>query len=648
MAFKRRISGIKNWFDVLLRLYSKFSTLSESEKIEILKDENVNVNHLILGLCDKNQNVFEISTNHVKLNGQVLEKAMATIRAMVLKEFNVSDEIISKYEGNPLVKEIHAVYGERDSLAFEDFVLFYGDANSASERLEEIGGPEVMNALRGGNSIGLDEIKDFARRRFMEKLHRHPLSSILHRLVEFAEHYNDRDPRSISQIVSPVRREVLRLFKEGSSIGFKDVISYFDGNTNIAKEEIKRLFGSDFLNVLRSKKVSKEEALEAADKFLYKKSNKELEIPQFVISDSRPRYGEQSVRGREDESVVLDIINYPRQFLKFIHANRKLQLASGHPPGFAFALFTRFGDGKKAVVTQIQSDVMSLVDNPVKRRFISGVAKDTDFDLLSEFLNPIRNVWPIVMWRNLYRKLREDGVEEVYLNSKHGLREIGASPPKSLVKLIMSDKFAKREGLGSLKKIDVGGVKVNVHDKPSPEVDKELIESYLRDSSMTVSNIIPKLNELFRRNRHKKSSDVLNVSSSDSSKDASGDRLDGNLSRNITGNVEGFDTVCRGLEGAYATINMATSGGYRLGESHGVYYIPVPIGVGRKILSKKLVKINRHTLFTSKSDAMNSLIKLGSDSGFSEGYLITLKESNIDGFYNVIGYKKLPVTKFSG
>ncbi|MDR1367091.1 MAG: hypothetical protein LBJ76_00030, partial [Candidatus Accumulibacter sp.] len=149
----------------------------------------------------------------------------------------------------------------------------------------------------------------------------------------------------------------------------------------------------------------------------------------------------------------------------------KAQAGSGHPPGFAFSLFRRFDDGKgdAALMTEIQSDVLSTLYSPGKDYAAQGIWKD-QLEEVRKLYEPKRGTWVKEVFRNTARYLFNHGVDRVYAITPESLHnQLHANPPQSVVKEWLGESAAKAEGFGDRTTIKVGGVDYEAWDAISKD-----------------------------------------------------------------------------------------------------------------------------------------------------------------------------------
>ena len=459
--------------------------------------------------------------------------------------------------------------------------------------------------------------------------------------------YNIRykNPNEMEKGVSVYRREIMSLFRKAKKedISFEDIVGVL-GNKQDAENIVSGGFGKTKLERMKQKK----EKLSRADvEAGFYDSGIDVRV-----SDIEERWGEQTVKGENDWAIFISAANMPDSLIEFMRGFTANQFLSGHPQGFAFALFTLFGKGKKAVVTQIQSDIMSILSSEEKQDMLSraGVPNYRRvIEDLKEFFGSIEKTWPKLVWRNVYRKLRKSGIDEIYLTTEDGLRQIGANPPISLVNSVISKKFAKREKLGQPTKIDVDGTEFPAYGKMENDDDVDMIEKLERVRDMPVNSVFEALQKLLHTNRPDKVLSPEIMCGGRQIIDITNGGINTKTPEGNPQDVEGFDTIPRDESQLFHNAVIATEGGFRFSEAYeDNLYFASSLSFGRKAKKNKVIfKKDVPVLYNSMDEAIEDLKKYCKKTGCSGGCVVSVKSDGKlfdKGLLRIVGMRYFPVT----
>lgn len=197
---------------------------------------------------------------------------------------------------------------------------------------------------------------------------------------------------------------------------------------------------------------------------------KAFDAGEYTIVGAFSREGIQSIGGT-DTAIIMDNPSIDWHGYPTIMG---IVATSGHPPGFAFALYHDFTDTdgqKAAVITEVQSDIMSMLFDKDKYEALKNVAGIDDADdmtnapdaddidnapdAVSTNLEPLKaqaeafkKTWPRAVMRNAMRHLFNNGYERVYALTHNGVKTLGANPPLSVINDTVGSKAAAEEGFG--------------------------------------------------------------------------------------------------------------------------------------------------------------------------------------------------------
>lgn len=565
-------------------------------KVRIAVAKNTSSHDLLLvkALCDDSDSVFNAVVRNENLKPKVIQVALSSLRADAEAE-------LKKISGQEDVKKLWKI---------QKFLFKGTEEEEFTVELPELPPEPPEDAQFGApppNARKVMRIADY--------------------LGQFLV-----DPRTQSTAVPTGRRDVLSVFKGKEEVTWKELVAQFGGKGQ-AEAYVKRVFGDKILADLKQGGT-------------LKKSDTNKYIPadnaDIRISEIDKRYGEQAIKGNTDEFVTFNSANIPDNLSRFWDIHQKNQIASGHPTGFAFSLFTRFDGGKSAVITQIQSDLFSLLEDPVKRNMIQRRIPDGRNVVrgLEQHFSDYKKTWPVFVFRNTYRKLREAGVEKVFLGTPEGLKKIGASPPLSLIQSVMSKKFASKEGLGSEEMINVDGVEFPAYGSPSPEVDAELRESKKKASlAERLQSLIIDI-----QTDKRPQAGMINIGYGKQDLDTPAMDADDEPPEQTPKNVEGFDLAQSNysMQGLFTDAVHASDGGFRYSESmeQNVKYVPATVGYAKKAKIKRILELREENVYNSRSDAVDAITMLCHKKGLKEGTILSVvktpynkyKVVNIDSF----------------
>ncbi len=534
---------------------------------------------LVNAMCDDNDRVFNAVIQNENLKPKIIQVALSSLRAGAEAELR---KITGKEDKKLWKMQRFLFKGE------EEFELELPDLPPEPPENAQFGAPP-------------------------------PNARKVMRIVDYLSRFL-KDPRELDKATPVSRRDIMSLFGGKEEVTFSDLVKRLGGKGQ-AESAIKKLFGEETL-----KNIKRGETLKKSDINSYIPADK----ADVRISDIEQRYGEQAVKGNKDEYITFDSANLPRRLEQFWDIHKKNQLASGHPAGFAFSLFTRFNKGKSAVITQIQSDLFSILEDPVKRNMIQYRVPDGRRILsdLENHFSDYKKTWPVFVFRNTYRKLRSEGVEKVYLSTPEGLKKIGASPPLSLIQSVMSKKFASKEGLGGEEVIDVDGVQFPAWGTPSDIVDAEI-----RESKSNNKKLAERLQSLIIdiENNGKISAGTINTGYG--KKDIDPPTIDSTdlEEQPEPKNVEGFDVAQSNysMQSLFTDAIYASDGGFRFSEElQKVFYVPATIGFSKKANIKKIVEIREENLYNSRSDAVEAITQFCHKKGLKSGSIISVSKTN--------------------
>ncbi|MDR1367102.1 MAG: hypothetical protein LBJ76_00085, partial [Candidatus Accumulibacter sp.] len=182
-------------------------------------------------------------------------------------------------------------------------------------------------------------------------------------------------------------------------------------------------------------------------------------IGEYRIMNALRRGGLQSISG-EDHAMSFFRSDIEEKDPEFVKSINRVGMGSGHPPGFGFVLMRYFtdADGKRAVViTETQSDTMSVIFDPDKAGYAeSGIGMER-LEKLRGILTPIKKTWAKALFRNAIRRLMQDGnVERIYAITPDSLQDdLGADPPESVINDTIGEKSARAEGFGDKVKLGI-------------------------------------------------------------------------------------------------------------------------------------------------------------------------------------------------
>jgi hypothetical protein len=202
---------------------------------------------------------------------------------------------------------------------------------------------------------------------------------------------------------------------------------------------------------VRKNRFSRAELEEAAGK------------PGLLYLREKERGGEQAPgKDRKDTAISFFDPDVPEGIQgKFSRA----QVASGHPAGFGFSLFRRFGaNDENVLMTEIQSDIMSYLFDKGKEDGARKIWGDT-LPGARAALRPRRDTWVKEIFRNTARYLFHHGAARIYALTPESLKnDLGASPPESVINAWLGEKAARAEGFGERTKVEVGGIEYEAWD----------------------------------------------------------------------------------------------------------------------------------------------------------------------------------------
>lgn len=231
----------------------------------------------------------------------------------------------------------------------------------------------------------------------------------------------------------------------------RPVMDVIENQENPTLQSVAKDLGwqKDRLEALLSKGVGKDQVAS------WRKNNGKIDRLQlleafgnaeYTVLGTFTRSGMQAIGG-EDHAIIFDnpAVDW------FSHSGiRSTITGSSHPPGFAFTLYHDFTDtdGKQAaVITEVQSDVMSLLYDERKFDRISNV-DDEKAEALRVQAEPFKKTWPRAVMRNAMRHLFNSGYERIYALTHNGVKQLGANPPLSVINDTVGAKAAAEEGFG--------------------------------------------------------------------------------------------------------------------------------------------------------------------------------------------------------
>jgi len=567
-------------------------------RIAVVSNPSAHDKNLIDGLRDDDERVFQATIHNNNIHGKLFQMAISSLRADVMVE----------------LKQLFKSKGV-DYKKYWKWTRFIFPDKEGNEEEFEIDIPRFDPEM--GDPPSPEEFGMVAPPNIQKVM----------RIVDYISRFL-KDPSEYGETVSTNRRELKALFGGKYEVSFKDIVK-FKGGKGQAEDFVRKMFGEDRLNSLKQGEDLEYDEIEGI--MGSGKAN-------VTMSDIEYRYGEQAVGGNEDEYVTFDSTNTPQVARRFWDAHKKNQLVSGHPPGAIFVLFKRFDDGKSALITQIQSDLFSILQSRVKRAMLNRMVPDRVLNALEDHWSDLAKDWPIFAYRNAYRKLRDEGVEKIYMNTEEGLKKIGANPPKSVINTIASKKFAKKEGFGEQETIKIGNEEMPVYGHPSPEADKELRESLAeRLQSLIIDIVSDKKPQAGMLNTGYGTKQVETPKIQTTDAEVMGEEpLD----------VEGFDVSMSNhtMQSLFTDAIHASDGGYRLGESVEEGYYPSTIGFARRANKDKVVEIPSGLVYNSRSDALDKAMSACESLGFSSGALIRVSYLS-KGKYRVRGVETFTVTK---
>ncbi|MDR1613129.1 MAG: hypothetical protein LBT97_10175, partial [Planctomycetota bacterium] len=149
---------------------------------------------------------------------------------------------------------------------------------------------------------------------------------------------------------------------------------------------------------------------------------------------------------------------------EFVKAMNRVGAGSGHPPGFGFVLmrfFTDKGGQRAVVITETQSDTMSLLFDPAKEESAKESMGEERVEELRKLLAPVKKTWAKTLFRNAIRQLTQSGkVDRIYAITPDGLDDLADNPPQSVVKDTIGEKSARAEGFGDEVTLEIDGEEV--------------------------------------------------------------------------------------------------------------------------------------------------------------------------------------------
>lgn len=258
------------------------------------------------------------------------------------------------------------------------------------------------------------------------------------------------------QGVSRYRRELKPIYEQIANEGVTK-ITEIARNTGIPKDKVNVLLtkavGEDTVKKWRQKnEVDAEQVMNTVDYSEYSS----LAILQ--------RNGPQSINGTDHS------ISFFHNDLADIDMSKlnTTQVHSGHPPGFAFSLVKFFNDEdnrQAAIITEIQSDAMSVFFTKSKKQSACNIVGENNYDKVREQLIPLKNTWYTGVLRNTMRQLYDSGVEKIYAITPEATQDVlNAYPPKSVLDGWAGKKAAQAEGFGAKTVVNVDGTEVTVWD----------------------------------------------------------------------------------------------------------------------------------------------------------------------------------------
>ena len=234
-----------------------------------------------------------------------------------------------------------------------------------------------------------------------------------------------------------------------------------------------------------------------------------LDDHEYRMMPPAPRGGVQSIAG-EDHSISFFREDLADDFEKLY----KVQLASSHPPGFGFVLFRYFDDGKSAVITEVQSDVMSVMFDPDKQLMIDRLGlSDEQLARAKENLTPVQKTWPKALLRGAMRQLFDSGVEKIYAITPESMRDdLNASPPMSVVRAWAGQKEAQAEGFGDPVQLTIDGHKITAWDAIRSDSEAAAEIRFKRKANSTGAKVAHNLFKFNKRRPVVTQDEVLRLS----------------------------------------------------------------------------------------------------------------------------------------